>query len=618
MRLRPIAVSLLLAVAAASPGALSPRAGAVLSPAVSAQTVSTDRPSRSWRRASSTHFVAIGDAPEAVLREAVSELEIFRSAMFGLAPFIPTPRFRTETPLMILFRSDGAFGPYRPRDERGRRRNNVGGYYVDHPDGAYMVAPANGPRLGLQLTTVLHEYAHDVFHFTLGNSLPVWLDEGLAELCGSVGAAGDGQVTGRYLGRPLDWHIMNLRQQIGMPVADLLTVTRARMRTLPESEVGRFYSKSWMLVHFLLLGREDRQVGDVPAFLAALDAGRRPIDALGDAFRIDAATIDETLARYVLARSFPAVRIDDPGEFGGRNVAIEPVLESEVDVLQGRLLSYVGDTVEAGKRLTSAFARNPQSTAARIALARYRTNEFRADEALDLLGPVIVAEPQSYSARVALGDAQQRAGHLADALATFTTATTLDASPSTGTDAWFGVSTTALSLDRVDEADAAMARLQSIDPSPGWYFGRALDLWDTGQYARAVADVQTLLAMDDSEVDARAYAAFIGALSARRLDQHDVATALLTRADSPELSSWTRTVMTYLRGGHSDREFLVKARGIGQETEAHGYIGVTASLAGRREEALRHLTWVRDRGAHNYTEYAMARTELARLEAAGH
>lgn len=218
---------------------------------------------------------------------------------------------------------------------------------------------------------------------------------------------------------------------------------------------------------------------------------------------------------------------------------------------------------------------------------------------------------------MALGAAQQRAGRLADARATFVAATTLDASPSTGTDAWFGVSATALSLDRVDEADAAMARLQSIDPGPGRSFSRALHLWNASQYARVVEDVQALLDMEDSEPDARAYPAFIGALAAQRLNQPDVAATLLARAESPELSTWTRTVMAYLRGAHSDREFLSKARGVGQETEAHAYIGVTASLAGRRDDALLHLGWVRDRGAHNYTEYPMARTELARLEATG-
>jgi hypothetical protein len=37
-----------------------------------------DRPSRSWSRLTSEHFVAVGDAPERVIRQGLQELELFR------------------------------------------------------------------------------------------------------------------------------------------------------------------------------------------------------------------------------------------------------------------------------------------------------------------------------------------------------------------------------------------------------------------------------------------------------------------------------------------------------------------------------------------------------------
>jgi tetratricopeptide (TPR) repeat protein len=491
----------------------------------------------------------------------------------------------------------------------------VGGYYVNDRRGAYMVLPADGRRLGDQLSVVLHEYAHDVFHFTLGDSLPPWLDEGLAELCGSVGADRDGRVPGRYLGRPLTWHVHSLRRQIGLPTAELLNITGAKLRDLRADDTARFYAKSWALVHFLFIGREDRRPGDATAFLAALAAGREPVDAFREAFRLDPAEVDRTLRAYIERTAFPAVRIDAPSGVFGPVVTTEPVLESEVEALQGRLLLGVGAVDEGLKRLSRAFGRNPGSIAARALLAHHHSAAFRIDEAMGLLLPVLAEHPQAYDVRVTLGTAQQRAGRYQDAFDTFTTATRLAGAPSAGALAWYGLSLAAVSLGRTAEADAAMERLQAIDASPGWYVARAWDLWDAGNYEGVVADVQHVLESRAQRVEAEqaAYTAFVGALAARRIGQAEFAAALLDRVDTPALLPWTKTVLSFLRGELPARDFLSKASGRGEQTEARTYIGVTASLAGRIDDAVAHLTWVRDRGDVTYSEYDAAYTELARL-----
>jgi hypothetical protein len=75
-------------------------------------------------------------------------------------------------------------------------------------------------------------------------------------------------------------------------------------------------------------------------------------------------------------------------------------------------------------------------------------------------------------------------------------------------------------------------------------------------------------------------------------------------------------VLAYLRRQITDEAFLSKADNRGEETEARAYVGIRASLGGRREDAVRHLGWVKDRGAREYTEHAMAVWELTRLETA--
>ena len=51
-----------------------------------------------------------------------------------------------------------------------------------------------------------------------------------------------------------------------------------------------------------------------------------------------------------------------------------------------------------------------------------------------------------------------------------------------------------------------------------------------------------------------------------------------------------------------------------QMTEARAYLGMDLTLSGKKEEALGHLTWVKEYGDRTLLEYAMAVTELKRLD----
>ena len=82
-----------------------------------------------------------------------------------------------------------------------------------------------------------------------------------------------------------------------------------------------------------------------------------------------------------------------------------------------------------------------------------------------------------------------------------------------------------------------------------------------------------------------------------------------------EEQCWTAVVAQFLRSDLAAAPFLGKAKGIGQETEAHAYIGIMAAIAGNRDDAMRHLEWVEGRGSKGYTEYRLALAELKRLHA---
>ncbi len=80
------------------------------------------------------------------------------------------------------------------------------------------------------------------------------------------------------------------------------------------------------------------------------------------------------------------------------------------------------------------------------------------------------------------------------------------------------------------------------------------------------------------------------------------------------VDSWVSVVTQFPRGDLDGDAFIGRARDPEQQTEAHAYVGLKAAIFGQREEALKHLRWVRGQGTRAASEYPPAVAELRRLE----
>ncbi len=90
-------------------------------------------------------------------------------------------------------------------------------------------------------------------------------------------------------------------------------------------------------------------------------------------------------------------------------------------------------------------------------------------------------------------------------------------------------------------------------------------------------------------------------------------TVLIFRTDS---SQWPYPILRYLKGAITETQLIAASKYNDQLTESHAYVEFL-SAAGKREEALTHLRWVRDNGNKRFVEYPLALRELERLEGAG-
>jgi len=71
-------------------------------------------------------------------------------------------------------------------------------------------------------------------------------------------------------------------------------------------------------------------------------------------------------------------------------------------------------------------------------------------------------------------------------------------------------------------------------------------------------------------------------------------------------ANWTCQLIKYLNREVTAEQLLSQATDNDKLTEAHAYIGINLALAGRSEESLPHLLWVKENGNRRFTEYALA------------
>src|SRR5262252_3044810 len=212
-----------------------------------------------WIRIQSQNFTLVSNAGQGDARKVIAKLEQFRSALS-----IIFPRTRLDTPiptLVILFRTDDDFHPFKPR-VIGKLEDDVGGYFLARNHMNYIVLEANNQGAS-PYEIIFHEYEHYILHNNV-NRLPVWLDEGLAGFFSSFEFSDNDQKA--TLGSPIARHVYYLRDQPLVPLKTLLTVDRKSPYYNEGHKAGTFYAESWGLVHYLMLSDEGKHRPQISQF----------------------------------------------------------------------------------------------------------------------------------------------------------------------------------------------------------------------------------------------------------------------------------------------------------------------------------------------------------------
>ena len=292
-----------------------------------------------WLKLRSANFELFTSAGERAGRQTIQQFERTR-AFFQQAM---QRKVSNSTPVRILlFRSKKEYLPYRPGEV-------AAAYYLSGPDADLIVLVA-----GSESSTAIHEYVHVLVRHS-GIRLPLWLNEGLAELYSSMRQVGKKVL----VGYAPPGSIATLRREKWVPLEEVLLADRDSQHYTKRVHAGKFYAESWALTHMLNLSKKYRP--KLSELMQLLTDGTPSITALETVYGIPIETLERELQSYVRQDRRKAAVFDIQLEKGAERPSAEPAAELEVGLLLADLLARTEKTDEARALYEKVSSENPDA-----------------------------------------------------------------------------------------------------------------------------------------------------------------------------------------------------------------------------------------------------------------
>jgi tetratricopeptide (TPR) repeat protein len=340
-----------------------------------------------WTAVQSNNFLVVGNATENQLRDVAENLELFRTA-YGKF-FKLREDAATVGTTVIVFKSDVSFRPYKPTYQG--KPASIAGYFQGGEDKNLIVISTEieTPRV------IYHEYVHRLMSDTL-SSMPPWFQEGFAECFSTL------EIEGRdkklRLGRAIGEHIALLSERRFLPLDQLFAVTTESKEYNEEEKQGLFYAESWALVHYMMLGPEDRKARFFE-FLNGLNKGTPAPAVFERVFQTDLLSFQKTLEAYIRRLVWPAMEINSPGELDRSNdMWVRTLTEAEAEFYLGDMLLHDDRLADAETHLKNALRLDPNLAGAQAAMGRLLLRLNKGADAMAYLKRATQLDPRNYLA----------------------------------------------------------------------------------------------------------------------------------------------------------------------------------------------------------------------------
>jgi tetratricopeptide (TPR) repeat protein len=225
--------------------------------------------------------------------------------------------------------------------------------------------------------------------------LPAWVNEGVAEYYSTF------EMTNKdrefEIGRTISKHISMMNGNAFIPLPTLFTVDHGSPYYNEAERQGIFYSQSWALIHYLMLGNKTRSPQFLK-FLSLMTSEKLVVEMFSDAFQIDYTTLEAELREYVRRRgSLPSMKLvlRDPMTIDREMTAI-PLSEAQAEYYLGDLLYHSQRLTEAEAHLQKAIMLDPTLGSAYASMGMVRLAQKQSNEAVTLLKRAVAADPENH------------------------------------------------------------------------------------------------------------------------------------------------------------------------------------------------------------------------------
>jgi len=324
----------------------TPLACATILAAMAAQCWGAD-----WLRIRTPHLEVLTDAGEKTGRSALNRLEDIRRVLDA--------RNTRPLPLRVfVFASEKEFRAY-------AENSIVDGFYQSGVERDFIVLHA-----GANLS---REVAHEYIHWIMDRGLPLWFEEGTAELYSNL----DFQRGQTIAGAPIPRHLATLASQPWLTAGELLRASRASPFYGEQTLAGVFYAESWALAHMLNLAPGWRD--EMPVFAAALASGGDQDEAFRAAF---GKTMEQAVAELRLyVGRLHSVSLDAAPQLSPDRQTTERITPIEGILARADLALHVHNIELARAWFENAEKLRPDSPEAESGLGTLALAEGRRDRA---------------------------------------------------------------------------------------------------------------------------------------------------------------------------------------------------------------------------------------------
>ena len=339
-----------------------------------------------WISVRTTNFFLVGNASEKEIRQVATRLEQFRKVFTMI---FPKMNFTSPVPTtVIVFKSDNSYKPFKDNP-------NVAGYFQAGHDVNYITLTVERYSNDNPFAVIFHEYTHLLINNTLGESVPAWFNEGLAEFYSTFDVTDNNRKV--LLGDLVRNHVAYLRENKLIPLRTLFAVDHNSPYYNEGNKMNIFYAESWLLVHFLIQANNKKRVPEMAEFLNLLRSNVPVDDAFQKAFQMNVDAFEKEFRAYVDSHSYTATQITFENRLDFESeMQSAPLSEAEAEAYLGDLLLHIHHIDDAETHLLQALKLTPDLPMAEASLGMVRVRQGKTEEARQYLQKAAAANSKNY------------------------------------------------------------------------------------------------------------------------------------------------------------------------------------------------------------------------------